>query len=411
MNVLPSTKPVSGPVPVVQRAPVILFTITVAILITNLFGPQTLVGLMASAFGLSTAASGTMSMISVVGYSAGLFLVVPLADLIENRRLITWMLGCASLCAAGVVLVPNVVVLFPLLFILGASCTVIQILMPTAAAMTEPAQRGRVLGDIMGGLMLGILVSRPAASFLAGWSSWKGFFVVSAICSALLCVTLAVRLPERRPATNITYGALIGSLLQLVHDEPVLLKRSIMAAFVMAAFNIFWTSIVFLLGAAPFHLKQDGIAIFALVGAGGAIFTPLAGRMADKGWGQRVTNVAHVVLVLGFGVAAIGGLDSSISIYALLVLLGLSAVTLDFGVLGNHTVGRQMINLLRPEARGRINAIFVGVFFLGGAIGSAVAGMLWATGGWVAICLGGAACGLFSFISDCVFRPGSPLEK
>jgi predicted MFS family arabinose efflux permease len=179
----------------------------------------------------------------------------------------------------------------------------------------------------------------------------------------------------------------------------------------MGAFNIFWTSIVFVLGAAPFHFKQDGIAIFALVGACGAIFTPLVGRMADKGLGQRVTNIAHVVLILGFGVAAIGGLGSSIPIHVMLVLLGSSAVTLDFGVLGNQTVGRYMINLLRPEARGRINGIFVGIFFLGGAIGSTAAGILWATGGWVAICLGGAVCSLLSFISDCVFRPGSPLEK
>jgi MFS family permease len=184
-----------------------------------------------------------------------------------------------------------------------------------------------------------------------------------------------------------------------------------MAAIVMAAFNIFWTSIVFVLGAAPFHLEQHGIAIFALVGAGGAVVTPLVGRMADKGMGQRATNIAHVVLILGFGVAALGGLVFSLPIYLLLGLLGLSAITLDVGVLGNQTVGRYMINLLRPEARGRINAIFVGVFFIGGAIGSTAAGMLWATGGWTAICLGGVTCGLLSFIADCVFRPGSPLEK
>jgi predicted MFS family arabinose efflux permease len=411
MNTRSASTTANQTVAVAQRAPVLLFTITIAVLITNLFGLQTLVGLMASSFGLSTAASGTMAMISTIGYSVGLFFVVPLADLIENRRLITGMLTSASLCAIGVVLAPNAIVLFPLLFILGASCTVIQILMPMAAAMTEPAQRGRVLGDIMSGLMIGILVSRPLASFLAGMWSWKGFFVTSAIGSALLCATLVIRLPERRPATNITYRALIGSLFELIRVEPVLLKRSIMAAIVMGAFNIFWTSIVFVLGAGPFHLKQDGIAIFALVGAGGAIFTPLTGRMADKGLGQRVTNVAHIVLIVGFGVAALGGVGSSMPTYLMLVLLGVSAVALDFGVLGNHTVGRQMINLLRPEARGRINAIFVGVFFLGGAIGSAVAGMLWATGGWVAICLGGAVCGLLSFISDCVFRPGSPFEN
>ena len=411
MNTQPPTTTANRPTAVAQRAPVLLFTITVAVLITNLFGPQTLVGLMASSFGLSTAASGTMAMMSTIGYSAGLFFVIPLADLVENRRLITWMLTSAGLCAIGVVLAPNAMVLFPLLFVLGACCTVIQILMPAAAAMTEPAQRGRVLGDIMSGLMVGILISRPAASFLAGIWSWKAFFVASAVCSALLCATLAIRVPRRRPSTNLTYGALIGSLWELIRIEPVLLKRSIMAAIVMAAFNLFWTSIVFVLGAAPFHLEQHGVAIFALVGAGGAIVTPLVGRMADKGMGQRATNIAHVVLFLGFGVAAIGGLVFSLPIYLLLGLLGLSAVTLDVGVLANHTVGRYMINLLRPEARGRINAIFVGVFFIGGAVGSTAAGMLWANGGWAAICLGGAICGLLSFIADCVFRPGSPLEK
>jgi len=227
----------------------------------------------------------------------------------------------------------------------------------------------------------------------------------------VLLFTIAVRVPKRRPATNLTYGALIGSLWELIRNEPVLLKRSIMAAIVMAAFNIFWTSIVFVLGAAPFRLDQHGIAIFALVGAGGAVVTPLVGRMADKGIGQRATNIAHVVLFLGFGVAAIGGLVFSLPIYLLLGLLGLSAVTLDVGVLGNQTIGRHMINLLRPEARGRINAIYVGVFFIGGAIGSTAAGMLWSAGGWAAICLGGATCGSLSFIADCVFRPGSPLEK
>ena len=394
-----------------RKAPVLLFTICVAVLITNLFGPQTLVGLMASSFGLSTAASGTMAMISTIGYSLGLFFIVPLADLVENRRLISCMLLSASLCATGVVLAPNAYVLFPLLFGLGASSTVIQILMPTAAAMTEPAQRGRVLGDIMGGLMVGILLSRPAASFLAGIWNWKGFFVASAICSALLFATFAIRIPERRPSTNIAYGALIGSLWVLLRNEPVLLKRSIMAAIVMAAFNVFWTSIVYVLGATPFHLEQHGIAIFALVGAGGAVVTPLVGRMADRGLGQRATNIAHVVLILGFGVGAIGGLASSLPIYLLLGLLGLSAVTLDVGVLGNHTVGRTLINLLRPEARGRINALFVGIFFLGGAVGSTAASMLWATGGWAAVCLGGAMCGLLSFVVDCMLRPGSPISN
>jgi predicted MFS family arabinose efflux permease len=411
----PTAEPVSAagilPVAINQRAPVLLFTITVAVLITNLFAPQTLVGLMASAFGLSTAWSGFVAMIPLLGYAGGLFFMVPLADLVENRRLITRMLVSASVCAVGIVLIPNEAVLFPLLLVLGASCSVIQILMPTAAAMTAPEHRGRVLGDIMGGLMVGILLSRPIASFLAGWWGWKGFFVASAISSALLCATLAIRLPERRPASSLTYWTLLASLWRLLAEEPVLNKRSIMAALVMAAFNLFWTSVVFVLSTAPFRLGQQGVAIFALVGAGGAIFTPLVGRMADKGLGQRVTNVAHIVLIAGFGVAALGGLAFSLPTFLLLGLLGLSAVTLDVGVLGNQTVGRYMINLLRPEARGRINGIFVGIFFIGGAVGSAAAGLLWSAGGWAAICAGGAICGLLSLIVDCALRPGSPIGE
>jgi len=410
---LKATQPATATAPAtkLQGPPIVLFTITVAILIANLFGPQTLIGLMASSFGLSTSASGTMAMIPTIGYSVGLFFIVPLADLVENRKLISFMLTGASLCATGVVIAPNAYVLFPLLFGLGAFSTVIQILMPTAAAMTEPSQRGRVLGDIMGGLMFGILLARPAASFLADLWSWKGFFVVSAICSAVLFATLSIRLPERKPGTNITYNDLIGSLWGLLRNEPVLLKRSIMAAIVMVALNMFWTSIVFVLGSAPLHLGQSGVAIFALFGAGAAIATPMVGRMADKGHGQRVTNFAHLIIILGYGVAALGGLATSFPVWVSLGLLGLSAVIIDVGVLANQTVGRQMINMLRPEARGRINALFVGIFFIGGAIGSTAASMLWATGGWSALCLAGAACGLLSFIADSIFRPGSPISK
>ena len=381
-----------------SRVPVTLFAISVAVIITNLFAPQTLVGLMASSFGLTTALSGFVAMVSLLGYSAGLFFIVPLADLVENRRLVLLMLGTASLCAVGVIIAPNIATLFSLLFVLGAACSAIQVLIPSAAAMAAPEKRGQVLGDIMSGLMVGILLSRPIASLLASRWGWQGFYVASAVAIAVLCLTLAYRLPVRRPAATTSYWGLIASLWKLFSGEPVLRKRSITAAIVMAAFNIFWTSVVFVLGAAPFHLGQKGAAIFALVGAGGAFFTPMVGRWSDKGWGERVTSIAHVVLIAGFAVAALGGIALSLPSYILLACLGLSAVALDVGVLGDQTVGRYQINLLRPEARGRINAIFVGIFFIGGAVGSAAAGFLWSVGGWAAICMGGALSGLLAIV-------------
>jgi predicted MFS family arabinose efflux permease len=293
---------------------------------------------------------------------------------------------------------PSAAVLFLLLFVLGAACSIIQVLVPAAAAMTEPEYRGRVIGDIMSGLMVGILLSRPIGSFLAGTWGWKAFFFASAAAMTVLALTLSVRLSPRQPTKSSSYGSLIASMWHLFITEPVLRGRSITAAIVMAAFNFFWTTIVYLLSAGPFNLGQQGIGLFALVGAGGAIVTPLIGRCSDRGLGKRVTIVAHIILMLGFGVAAFSGLVTTVPTSAMFIGLGLTVLMLDMGVLGDQTVGRYFINLLRPEARGRINGIFVGVFFIGGAIGSALSGMLWAWNGWAAVCGGGALLSLLALV-------------
>lgn len=380
-----------------NRVPVGLFAFAVGVIITNIFAPQTLISLMAGSFGLTAGAAGMIAMTSLLGYAIGLFFVVPLADLVENRRLVLQMLAAASLSAAGIVLVTNVPILFVLLFVLGAACSTIQVLVPSAAAMAPPEQRGQVIGDIMSGLMIGILLSRPIASFLAGFWGWHGFYIFSAVSVALLAGVLALRLPVKQPTQKIQYFNLIASLWHLFANEKILRRRSISAAIVMAAFNFFWTTIALILEKAPFNFGQTGIAIFALVGAGGAIVTPLVGRWSDQGHGKRVTAIAHIVLLVGFGVAAFSGLATSIPVYLMLIGLGISALMLDIGVLGDHTVGRYMINQLNPEARGRVNAIFVGVFFIGGAIGSALSAILWAQGGWGAMCAGGAVLALLAF--------------
>ncbi|MHC5539032.1 MFS transporter [Singulisphaera rosea] len=379
-----------------RRVPVALFALSVGVIITNVFAPQILIGRMAASFGLREASGGLIAMIPLLGYAMGLFFLVPLSDLVETRRLVVSMLGVATLAAAGIVLAPGAGSLFALLFILGAACSANQVLMPAAAAMTEPEHRGRVLGDIMSGLMIGILLSRPIASVLAGTWGWKAYYVASATSMALLATTLALSLPERRPVQTSAYPQLIGSLWDLFKNEPVLRQRSISAAIVMAAFNFYWTTIVYVLQGTPLELSPWGIGVFALVGAGGAFVTPLAGRLADRGLGTRVTTIAHVTLMAGFGLAALSGLAVPGPNHLILVGLGFSALMLDMGVLGDQTVGRYLINQLRPEARGRINAIFVGVFFIGGAIGSAVSGMLWATGGWAAVCFGGVCLGLLA---------------
>ena len=382
------------------KVPVLLFSVAAAIIITPIFAPQTLVKLMAASFGLSTAVSGFVPMIPLIGYALGLFFIVPLADLVENRRLVLQMLVAASLSSLGIVLFSSVPLLFLLLLISGAACSVIQVLVPTAAAMAAPEERGRIIGDIMSGLMVGILLSRPLGSLLASFGSWTAFYVSISIALALLAVALRLRLPQHRVGSSATYPGLIGSLWHLFWKEPVLRKQSITAAIVMSAFNIYWTSVVYVLTGPKFNLGPKGVALFALAGAGGAIVTPLVGRLADKGLGKKVTFVANIVLILGFGVAAFGGLSLTAPWVLCLIALALGAVLLDVGVLGVQTIGRILINQMNPAARGRINGVFVGVFFIGGAIGSAAAGMLWAWHGWAGICVGGAIIGLINSAVD-----------
>jgi len=384
--------------------PTLLFAIATGVIIINLFAPQTLVGIIGPSLGFSESGAGLVAMASLLGYAAGLFFLVPLADLMENRQLVLRMLVSALVMAVAAAFAPTGWSLLIFLFLLGAACSAIQILVPIAAAMTPPEHRGRVIGNVMSGVMVGILVSRPLASLVADFWGWRSFYAISAAALALLTAVLALRLPERRPLTNASYGALIGSLFQLLRDEPVLRLRAFTAALMMASFSLFWTSVALRLAQPPFSLGQSGIALFALVGAGGAAATSPFGRMGDRGWTRIATLISRLIMLAAMALAAWAGGIRSGDPLTLLILLGVSAVMLDVGVTGDQTLGRRAINLLQPEARGRINGLFVGIFFLGGALGSALAGTVWDFGGWVAVCAAAAGFGMIALITGLVAR-------
>ncbi|MEO6431936.1 MAG: MFS transporter, partial [Nitrosospira sp.] len=261
-----------------------LFATSTGVVVTNLYAPQTLIGLIGPSIGLADASGGLVSMATLLGYAVGLFLLVPLADLLENRKLIVRMLGCAAISAIAAALAPSAASLLMILFILGGVCSAIHILVPVAASMVPPAQRGRVIGDVMGGLMIGIVLSRPLASVITDAFGWRAFYGVSACALVTLTFTLAARLPERRPATRSTYPILIASLWHLLLAQPVLRCRALTAGLTMAAFSLFWTAVALRLMQSPFELDQGEIALFALVGAAGAVVTPLVGRAGDLGW-------------------------------------------------------------------------------------------------------------------------------
>lgn len=367
----------------VTRPPVRLFAMATAVIVLSLWLAQPLVGMIGHSLGLSGGAASLVTTLTLLGYATGLFALVPLGDRLENRRLILLTLGADVVCllaAASPLPVPAFLVAC---LLVGLTATSIQMLVPMAAAMTPEAERGRVIGNIMSGLILGVMLSRPLASLIAGHFGWRACYLALAVAVALLAFALARVLPLRYPPQRTPYPALLKSMAGLLRDEPVLRRHALSAALSFAAFNAFWSLIALRLAAPPFRLGADGMALFALIGVSGAVSAPLAGRLADRGYGRRVSFAAHAAVASSSVLVWLGGsLIAPHGRLPALLVLGVGAILLDAGAIADQALGRRAVNLLRPEARSRINGLFTGLFFVGGSLGSAVAGAAWARLGW-----------------------------
>nr|WP_235549458.1 MFS transporter [Paenibacillus sp. Root444D2] len=347
------------------------------LIVANLYYAQTLVGPISVSTGISSTAAGFIVTLTQIGYVVGLLFIVPLSDIIENRRLtvVSLMVTVGALLAAA--FAPNAPLFLTASLFIGIGSVVAQILVPYATYLASEEQRGRVVGNVMSGLLLGIMFARPVASLLTSIWGWQAVFVLSAIVVTLLTVLLSRILPERRPTPSVTYGKLIVSLGSLLKQTPALRRRALYQACLFGAFSLFWTVVPLRL-ANDFGMSQQGIALFALVGVGGAVAAPIAGRLADKGWSKWLTGLAMIIAVLSFLLIY---LFQSHSTFAL-ILLFLSAITLDMAVSGNLVLGQRVIYSLGREARGRLNGLFMSIFFVGGAIGSSLGGWSYAYGGW-----------------------------
>ncbi|PWC79849.1 MFS transporter [Azospirillum sp. TSH64] len=360
--------------PALSRSLVLLMALACGVVVANIYYAQPLVGLIGPAVGLSPETASLVVTLTQVGYGAGLILLVPLGDLLENRRLVVVTL-CSTVAALLVAAVaPTASLFLAASFLIGVTSVAVQMLVPLAAHMAPEASRGQVVGNVMSGLLLGILLARPVSSLIADSLGWRAVFGLSAVAMVGFAVLMRRVLPQRRPTGRSSYGALLGSLGRLLVRTPVLQRRTVYQTMMFAAFSLYWTSVPLLLAGAPFHLSQRGIALFALSGAAGALVAPIAGRIADRGWTRPATGFALAMAALSFFVARAG--EGSI---ALLVLAGL---LLDMGVQMNMVLGQRAIYSLGAETRSRMNAIYMAIFFLGGAAGSALAGYAFAVGGW-----------------------------
>lgn len=366
-----------------SRALVILFAFCCGAIVANIYYAQPIVGLIAPALGLSAASASLIVSLTQVGYALGLLLLVPLADLMENRRLMICTSAVAALSLLGAALSSQGSVFLALSLLIGFSSVAVQMLVPLAAHMAPEHSRGKMVGNIMSGLLLGILLARPISSLVADHFGWRMVFFGAAALMLLIIVTLALTIPQRVPEHRSSYAQLMGSLLTLLRRHSVLRQRSLYQALMFAAFSLFWTAVPIEL-AQQHGLSQSHIAVFALVGAIGAIAAPIAGRLADAGHTRRATVLALVMAPLAFllsvsqpGYGVIG--------------LALTGVLLDFAVQMNMVLGQREVYALDPASRGRLNALYMTSIFMGGALGSAVASYLYQHYGWAGIAAVGVA--------------------
>lgn len=350
----------------------------------NLYYLQPLLARVALDFGVSEGLAGLASTLAQVGYALGMLFVVPLGDVRERRSLVVAMLGVSVLLALATAFAPT----FPLLLIaslgLGIATCSPQILVPFAAALAPEKDRGRVIGFVMAGLLLGILLARTFSGFVGGALGWRTVYLIAAGLAVLLAVALRLLLPKGEPSATVRYRDLMRSIITLAREEPVLRESAVYGALVFAAFSAFWTTLAFYLRTKG--LGPEATGLFGLVGAAGAFTAPAAGRLADRG-GPRTTILFGIAGVLVSFVILLQG-----SIPALIV----GVLLLDVGVQATHVSNQSRFYALRPESRSRMNTFYMTLYFVGGSAGSAVGAGAWSVARWPGVCAFGILCAVLA---------------
>lgn len=365
-----------------DRRLVLLLALACGAAVANLYYAQPLLDVIAARLGTSAGVAALVVTASQIGYAAGLVLVVPLGDLVERRRLVVRMLvGCAVALAASA-LAPTIAALALAISVVGVTSVVAQVLVPFAGDLAADDERGRVVGTIMSGLLIGILVARTLSGLVAELAGWRAIYVLAAVVMLAAALALHRALPVIAPRVTTPYRELLRSVGTLVREEPLLRLRMAYGMLGMLTFTLLWTALTFLLSGAPYDYSEGTIGLFGLAGLIGAFAAQGAGRLADRGLARAATAAFWLLTLAGWVLCALGGSS--------LVALIAGVLVLDAGVQGQHITNQSVIYTLRPEARSRLTTAYMAGNFTAAAFGSALASALWDAGGWDAISLVGA---------------------
>ena len=361
---------------------ILLMSVATGLAVASNYYAQPLLDTIARAFNLSASSAGFIVTAAQLGYAAGLLFLVPLGDMFERRMLIVSM----TLLAAGGMLITassqSLTMMIVGTALTGLFSVVAQILVPLAATLASPEKRGKVVGTIMSGLLLGILLARTVAGLLASLGGWRTVYWVASFLMVVMALALWRGLPKVKQENHLNYPQLLASVFSLFTQDKLLRTRALLGCFTFANFSILWTSMAFLLAAPPFNYSEGVIGLFGLAGAAGALGARPAGGLADKGKSHLTTSAGLVLLLLSWAAIWYG----HISVLALIV----GILVLDLTVQGVHITNQTVIYRVKPEARNRLTAGYMTSYFIGGAAGSLISASAWQHAGWSGVCAIGA---------------------
>jgi predicted MFS family arabinose efflux permease len=361
---------------------VLLLLATVAgVSVANIYYNQPLLDRFRQSFPHGASWIGAVPTATQLGFAAGMLVLSPLGDRIDRRRVILLQIGgiCVALLAAAAA--PTLAVLVGASLAIGVLATMVQQAAPFAAELAPPAQRGHAIGTVMSGLLLGILLARTAAGFIAQYLGWRSVFGAAIVAMLALALVVVTRLPPSRPTSTLSYGKLLVAPWRLAIALRTLRETSLTGAALFACFSLFWSVLALKLAGAPFHLGPQVAGLFGIVGVAGVLAAPWAGRFADRKGPRAVVSLAIGLVAASFVVFALSGRS-----FAGLVV---GVVVLDVGLQSAQIANQSRIFALRPDARSRVNTVYMVTYFVGGAVGSAASTVAWHAFGWNGVCAAG----------------------
>lgn len=360
-----------------------LLTATSVFAVGNIYYSQPLLGEIGKSFARSPAAIGFVPTLAQLGYVMGLLFVTPLGDVLEKRRLVVTLLLLSGIALFAAALAPTFIGFVACIFAIGVTAVLVQILIPFVASLSSPEDRGRNLGTILSGALIGVLISRSFSGFVGGHIGWRGMYFVASGLMLGFALVAQTSLPKYEPSSRLPYSTLIHSLWLLFKKLPKLRAIALNGALMYASLSAFWATLVFHLQAEPFSLGPQAAGAFGLAGAVGAVSANLAGRSTNRIGPRRLVQLCMGGMATAFAVMALFG-NALLGLVAGVVLLDLSAQAAT-------TSNQTQIYALHPDAPTRLNTIYKIFYFGGGSCGSALAAHVWQKFGWQGVCFLGLA--------------------